>query len=279
LAPDSEFVRLSRRVCLIERDDASEATGYLVGPDLMLTTAHALMGTRGIFADPDSVTIKFDQFKDDKERGISTMGEECKLRRIPSNPAQPDVVASSIKTDPDCRRRYDDNGLDYVLVRLDRPMGLAFLPKSHRMRGWNNCSRADLVAEGPVFVVQHPDGGTQEFAAGYIPADHVDPDFPHFFQYKTTALNGSSGSPIVDERRRVVGMHVGERSATEQLGISFQKIFADLRSPHVDVHLPPFFLPKETMDSIFGISGVEQRRERGRDWRGDRLFDNFHEDH
>ena len=278
--PRSEFVRLSRRVCLIEREDASEATGFLVGPDLMLTAAHALMGTRGIFADPEGVTVKFDQFLWNEKTQTRAMGDQCKLRRIPfsKNPAQPDVVASSIKTDPKCRRRYDDNELDYVLVRLDRPIGLAFLPYSYRIRGWNNCSRADVPPEGKVFVVQHPGGGLQQFAEGYIPADHVDREFPHLFRYRTTTLNGSSGSPIVDEQRRVVGIHVGERSESEQLGISFQKIFNDLRNPHVDVQLPPFRLTKETMDSIFGTSGIEQARKRGRDWRGDRLFDDIVQD-
>jgi hypothetical protein len=272
-----EFVKLARRVCLIERDDASEATGFLVGPDLILTTAHALMGTRGIFADPDHVTIKFDQFIWNKKKNTLAAGDECKLRRIPFT-HQPDVVASSIKTDPKCRRRLEDNGLDYVLVRLDRLMGLTFLPYSHRIRGWNNCSRADVPAGGNVFVVQHPMGGLQQFAEGYIETDKADDEFPHLFRYRTTTLNGSSGSPITDERRRVVGMHVGERSESEQLGVSFQKIFADLRSADVDVALPPFFLTRETMDSIFGTSGVERRRKRGSDWRGDRLFDGIHHD-
>jgi len=275
--PRFEFMKLSRRVCLIERDDASEATGVLVGPDLMLTTAHALMGTKGIFADPDHVTVKFDQFIWNEKTHTRARGDQCKLRHIPFTD-QPDVVASSIKTDPRCRRRYDDNGLDYVLVRLDRPMGLSFLPYSHRIRGWNNCSRADVPPEGKVFVVQHPLGGLQKFAEGYIPADHVDREFPHLFRYETTTLNGSSGAPILDEQRRVVGIHVGERSESEQLGISFQKIFNDLRNPHVDVQLPPFRLTKETMDSIFGTSGIEQARKRGRDWRGDRLFDDIVQD-
>lgn len=277
--PRREFLKLSRRVCLIERDDGAEATGFLVGPDLIFTTAHALMGTTGIFADPDHVVVKFDQFIWNKRTGTRAMGDQCKLRRIPfSKPAQPDVVASSIKTDPKCRRRYDDNGLDYILVRLDRPMGLAFLPYSHRIRGWNNCSRAEVAAEGEVFVVQHPEGGLQKFAEGYIPADHSDAEFPHFFRYRTASLNGSSGSPIVDHRRRVIGIHVGERSESQQLGVSFQKIFADLRNPHVDVQLPTFFLTRETMDPIFGTSAVEQRRKRGRDWRGDRLFDDILDD-
>jgi Trypsin-like peptidase domain len=277
--PRSEFIKLSRRVCLIERDDAAESTGFLVSPDLIFTSAHALLGTRGIFADPDHVTVKFDQFLWNERTKTRAIGDQCKLRRIPfSNPPQPDIVASSIKTDPKCRRRFDDNGLDYVLVRLDRPMGLAFLPYSHRLRGWNNCSRADIPAEGEVFVVQHPVGGLQKFAEGYIPADHDDREFPHLFRYNTETLNGSSGSPIVNQRRQVVGIHVGERSPSQQLGISFQKIFADLRSIHVDVQLPQFFLPPETMDSIFGTSAVERRRKRGRDWRGDRLFDSVLDD-
>lgn len=270
-----EFMKLSRRVCLISRNDATEATGFLVGPDLMLTTAHALMGTSGIFADPAHVTIKFDQFVWNKKTGKPAKGDECKLRYIPFT-NQPDVVASSIKVNPKSRRRYDDNKLDYVLVRLDRPMGLSFLPYSHRIRGWNNCSRADIPAAGLVFVVQHPLGGLQKFAEGYIPAEHTDRDFPHLFRYTTTSLNGSSGSPVVDERRRVVGMHVGERSRSEQLGISFQKIFKDLERE--EVTLPPFRLTKEIMDSIFGTSEIERKRKRGKDWRGDRLFDDIYDD-
>jgi hypothetical protein len=270
-------MKLSRRVCLIERKHATPATGFLVGPDLMLTAAHALMGTSGIFAHPDDVTVKFDQFIWNERTNTPAKGDECRLRRIPFTD-QPDVVASSIKTDPKCQRRYDDNGLDYVLVRLDRPMGLAFLPYSHRIRGWNNCSRANVPAEGNVFVVQHPLGGLQKFALGEIPADHVDCEFPQFFRYRTRTLPSSSGSPITNERRVVVGMHVGERTESEQLGVSFQKIFDDLRSREVDVQLPPFFLTRETMDSIFGTSAVEQKRKRGRDWRGDRLFDDILDD-
>jgi hypothetical protein len=291
-----EFMKMSRRVCLIRRDDAAEATGSLIGPDMMLTTAHALMGTSGIFADPANVEILFDQFEWDKTaegtapeqvapkrkaaKGKAPNPEEleesCRLRRLPANTKQPDVLASSIKVDPTSTRQFEDNDLDYILVRLDRPMGLAFLPLSYRIRGWNNCSRAEVPAAGQVFVVQHPSGGVQEFAPGYIRENNIDPEFPRLFQYKTEALNGSSGSPICDRQRRVVGMHVGERSKSEQLGVSFQPIFADLQKE--GVKLPPFRLNKDVMDSIFGTSDIEQWRKHGYDWRGDRLFDDIQED-
>jgi hypothetical protein len=268
----AEFMKLSRRVCLIRRKRAADATGFLVGPDLMLTSAHALLGTSTVFANPDDVTIVFDHFKWNVENKTDAIGDSCGLRRIPFTD-QPDVVASSIKVSSRCKRRFDDNELDYILVRLDRPMGLTFLPYSHRIRGWNNCSRADAPAAGRVFVVQHPMGDVLQFADGYIPASHDDCDFPHLFRYKTITLNGSSGSPVFDPNRRVVGIHIGERSETEQLGVSFQSVFEDLERE--GVKLPPFRLSKELMESIFGSSETEQKRHSGNDWRGDRLFDDL----
>jgi hypothetical protein len=283
----AEFVKFSRRMCLIRRKRGADATGFLVGPDLMLTTAHALMGTTGVFADPEDVTLLFDQFMFDSygawKRGTEAMGDSCGLRILPSScppdaehPRQPDVVASSIKVDSRCIRRFDDNELDYILVRLDRPIGLSFLPGSNRIRGWNNCSRADVPAAGRVWVVQHPQGEGLQVAEGYIPAKHEVPGLPHLFQYRTKTLNGSSGAAIIDEKRRVVGIHIGERSETQQLGVSFQAIFQDLEKE--GVKLPPFRLDKEVMDSIFGSSEIEKKRHRGYDWRGDRLFDDIYED-
>lgn len=272
-----EFMKLSRRVCLIRRKRGMSATGFLVGPDLMLTSAHALLGTSTVFADleQDQVTILFDHFMWNEKTRTAAFGDSCGLRRIPFT-NQPDIVASSTKVSSRCKLFFDDNELDYILVRLDRPMGLAFLPYSHRIRGWNDCSRADAPAAGRVFVVQHPQGDVLQFAEGYIPADHVEPEFPHLFRYKTITLNGSSGAPVLDEKRRVVGMHIGERSPSEQLGVSFQRIFEDLQNE--GVKLPPFQLSKEVMDSIFGSSETERRRHRGDDWRGDRLFDDIDDD-
>jgi hypothetical protein len=273
-----EFRKLSRRVCLIRRAEGPEATGFLVGPDLMLTAAHALLGTSGIFADPDDVTILFDQFIWNKKTRMMAAGDQCKLRHIPFT-RQPDVVASSIRIDAKSRRQLGDNGMDYVLVRLDRPIGLSFLPFSHRMRGWTDCSRAEVPAIGKVFVVQHPLGGLQQFAEGEIAPNDFAPDLPKHFRYKTVALLGTSGAPISNPARQIVGIHLGERLEDDgeihQLGVSLQTILDDLREQHVQ--LPAFNLTEELMVTIFGKSETEQKRKGGTTWWGDRLFDYNHE--
>lgn len=279
------FARLSRRVCLIRRTEGPDSTGVLVGADLMLTAAHNLMGTSGIFVDPAEVTILFDQFIWDKRSRRRAAGDQCGLRAIPFT-SQPDIVASSIRTDPKCRTFKYDNGLDYALVRLDRPMGLSYLPYSHRIRGWTDCSIANIPAAGKVFVVQHPLGGLQKFAAGVIREGDSDTEFWNHFRYYTKALSGTSGSPIVDLGRHVVALHVGERverdengkekvkdgeRVVHQLGVSLQPILADIRGQ--DVTLPSNDLDRAVLDKIFGSSAVERERYSGRGyWGGDRLF-------
>src|SRR5205823_6411256 len=149
---------------------------------------------------------------------------------------------------------YGDNELDYVLVRLDSPIGLSFLPYSNRIRGWNDCSRADAPALNHVLVVQHPFGELLQFADGFVPLRHQDREFPLFFRYKTFTVNGSSGSPIHNEHGRIVGMHIGERSESEQFGVSLEAISGDLQRE--GVALPSFRMAKEVMDSIFGTSEI-----------------------
>jgi len=265
---EERFAQISRRVCLIRRSQGSEATGFLVAPDLMLTTAHALRGTGGVFADPAEVTILFDQFIWDQRTGMRAFGASCGLRHIPFT-RQPDVVASSIKIDATSQRQTKDNGLDYVLVRLDRAIGLDFLPFSNRIRGWNNCN-AGAPLEGHVVVIQHPLGGIQDVADGKIAKNHKSREFAPFFKYKTETLVGSSGSPVYNAANEVIAIHVGE-TVRSQLGVSFKAVFDDFRKK---VNLPPFPPPKEVVDSIFGMSETEKARDpQGTDWRGDRLFD------
>ena len=221
-----KVARASRRVCLIERRDGSEATACLIGPDLILTAAHALRGTAGIFADPHQVLVKFDEFMwNDKAKAY---GAVCGLKTNTAGD-QPDVVATSIKIDAN-GNIYEDSKLDYVIVRLDRAIGNARLPFSDwRIRGWMDVHKADIVPEaGPVNVLQHPHGQLLHLSDGVIPVrENLLGIGRGRFRYHTPAHPGTSGAPILNQAKILVGMHVGTVSG-EQEGISWQAIFNDL---------------------------------------------------
>jgi hypothetical protein len=229
-----EFYKASRRVCLIDRADGSESTAFLVGPDLILTAAHAMMGTAGIFANPLQVSIHFDDFM--WRDGKIARGAVCALKTSVGG-LQPEVVASSILLDAARTTVVDDNSLDYVLLRLDRAVGDLALPFSSRKRGWMNASFVeDRPIRGPVDVLQHPQGQLLRVGRGFI---DTTPAPGKQFSYSAVTKIASSGAPILDSGKRVIGMHVAKTRDGKEQGIVFKEIFDDLAVKKIALLPPP----------------------------------------
>jgi hypothetical protein len=251
-----EFFKASRRVCLIDRADGSEATAFLVEPDLILTAAHAMMGTAGIFADPTKITVRFDDFM--WSDGKPAQGATCHLETSAGG-TQPEVVASSITVDSSGTRIVaEENGLDYVLLRLDRKIGNEPLPFTSRLRGWMNLSVInDRPTEGPVDVLQHPQGQLLRVGRGFV--DDAPGLNDKRFQYRAITRLASSGAPVLDSGKRLIGMHVAASANGIATGIVIKQIFDDLHRKGIQLLPPP---PSVDDDRVGPQSGARIRRRR-----------------
>lgn len=224
--------RACRRVCKIT-NGGGPSTGILVSPDLVLTAGHALHGAETTFPLPSEVKIFFDEFRFSGDALVHSL--PCKVQTTSSG-MQLRIVASS-----------NDEELDYVIFQLESPIGLNRLGTSRRRRrGWMDVSTVNVAPEGKVIVLEHPGGKLMKVAEGI-----VDPDTtglpPGRFRYVTETEAGSSGSPVLNQARQLVGLHVKKQNSVQQL-ISFTAIFEDLKQKQIRM---PRYPPPESFTDPF----------------------------
>lgn len=197
------FTRVRRAVCRIEDPrDARKAlgTGFLVGPDLLLTNYHVMesyVGRDGAAPKLDVSTLAF-RF----DYAIETTGENYG-KTVPAAVTNWRVSHAPYRTTagdatPD---------LDYVLVRLATPVGDDMIGEAKR--GWLGLSSlvATPVEKDVVFIAQHPKGAALKMAVGTvvgIVGGHV--------RYNTETQDGTSGAPCLDATLQLVAIHQGSNS-------------------------------------------------------------------
>ncbi len=183
----ARFTRGRAAVARIEPQPLSQSnvgfgTGFLVGPDLLLTNFHII--DSGVFK-PESVVVRFDcEFGPDNKE---TAGRTCKLADVWN-------VASSA--------RVANGGLDFALVRLADKAADDTTPTGKR--GWLKLHAQEFVANRPVCILQHPAARPMKLAWGVVKA--VAPS-PVQVGYDANTEGGSSGSPCFSAALDVVALH------------------------------------------------------------------------
>lgn len=232
--------RAARRVCRIV-NAGTPFTGILVGPDLVLTTAHDFRAEGGL-PFTAQVEVIFDYF----------VFEDRAVHCVPVRPK--DDGHGRV----DARASSPQNELDYVLFRLQDMIGLDRARGSHA-RGWMDGNRVDVAPEGSVIVLQHPLDYFLQWADGDI--DEPQPrDQPQgHYVYDTDTANGSSGAAVLNEARQLVGMHLRRdrpsngRGEIEHL-VSFQAVVRDMNQ-RFGVHLPRYPPSDETIRALAELTG------------------------
>ncbi len=211
-----EMAKIERCVCRIEveRDTGSAwGTGFLVGPDLLLTNYHVV---EAWIKAPQSVTTincLFD-YKVLPDGSSIHAGLRVGL-------ADDALLASSKYSDWDVQGSdeldiaWPQDRLDYALLRLARPIGEeAFgpmpggTPMGAATRGWIKLpdSPAQLFKAGHIIIVQHPEGSPQKVAFGFSQSEGTDSKKIRL-RYKVNTLKGSSGSPCFNEKFEWIALH------------------------------------------------------------------------
>jgi endonuclease G len=149
-------------------------TAFRVGPRLLLTNHHVLHDWKNGDKKPQAIAVWFDYELDAK-------GD---LKKILELPADPDSIIGDKEHDWAVVRTKEDIPDAYPILQLE-----AKLPPAKDDR---------------VYIIQHPNGGPKQIGLHRSLVSHVDSDV---IQYLTDTENGSSGSPVFNERWEVVGLH------------------------------------------------------------------------
>jgi hypothetical protein len=189
-----------RRTALIEVAGTPRGTGFLVGPDLLLTAAHVIDARRWPPAPAPQACAVFD-YVAEPGRSLAESGV-----RVPVV----DFIEASLPTDAEIAATPADwdapaDHLDFALLKL----GYAVPPErgAAGCRGVYQLDRTVYNFSGsPVlFVLQHPVGQFQKLT--WIRTAPKCNTVGTRIRYGGNTLPGSSGSPVIDVRGRLVALH------------------------------------------------------------------------
>jgi hypothetical protein len=219
--------RLAKRevcVCRIEvltNNGMSFGTGFLVGPDLVLTNHHvmapAIAGQTqshtpdGLTADPGKVVVRFD-YKELDDKKPANPGVEVLLADdwlVDSTPPSQADLQPPPKPDTPTLEE-----LDHALIRLREPVGTLPIPlgtdtdAGAKARGWIELPQADwpFTDQTALFIIQHPKGAPMALALDLEAKMELNANNTRV-TYQTGTQPGSSGSPCFNQFWDVVALH------------------------------------------------------------------------
>lgn len=227
--------RIERQVCAIRLNGKPAGTGFLLGPDVIMTNYHVVNNVIDKKMSPQSVSIVFD-FKQLADGTALSQGSSFELADdwlIDYSPySQVDLVPLNQKSSAP-----NPKELDYALLRLKQSPGNDVFgdpqnPESPT-RGWLKPAPVahDFLGKPALFIVQHPKGQPLKLALDTQSVLDMNANQTRVI-YRTNTEPGSSGSPCFDQDWNLVALHHSgdpEMMPTWNEGIPFTAIMALLK--------------------------------------------------
>lgn len=193
--------RARRTVCRVTVDGAAAGTGFLVGPDAVLTNWH-VVHANSVEPALRKIACQFDYLLNpDGTRPAShnvSLAKDGLKASAPFSPAE-------TTADPDTPAPTGGE-LDYALLQLADRVGDA--EDGGRKRGWLPlpAAAASLAKGAPLMIVQHPDGAPMKLALDTESVIGLAGEGRRL-RYATNTEGGSSGSPCFDMDWSLVALH------------------------------------------------------------------------
>jgi hypothetical protein len=203
---------LEHRVCRVETP-STKGTGFLVGPDRVLTNYHVVEdlvqnghGWADVVCRFDYKVIETEDTTEEVHPGVTfALAADGLLDYSPY---------SDMDTKPDPKPGLPEaTDLDYALLQLAEPAGDLSVGKTEDVPGAGPRGFIDLLETSgppavgdPLLLLQHPDGRPLKMAFAtdaVLAVDGIGPRLRHSID----TLHGSSGSPCFNERLELVALH------------------------------------------------------------------------
>jgi hypothetical protein len=210
---------LEAQVCRVEIGKVGQTgmgTGFLVAPDLVMTSYHVVQAVIDRAGTPDLV-CRFDYRR--LPDGRTYEGTEVRVSPgawvVAFSPYHP----SELLLEEDWNEPIGAEYLDYALLRLDRyvgaePIGGSRGDSSGARRGWIDVSRGSGNLEpSPIYILQHPRGEPLKVAIDTEGIVGVNPSGTRM-SYRVDTEPGSAGAPCFSAEWNLIAMHQGRRQQT-----------------------------------------------------------------
>lgn len=173
-----EGVRAGSAVCRLTvnypSNVSAHGTGFLIGPNLILTNHHVLYDWGFEKQPARKVDVWFDYERDPQ-------GGERKVCALAGNPA---TIGGQ-------------SAWDWAVIQTTEPIPDRYAPLPLG-------AKTPVSVDDRVYIVQHPDGGPKLIG---MHDNRVRDVSDRFVQYRTDTKGGSSGSPVCNDRWEVVALH------------------------------------------------------------------------